>query len=359
MKSLSANLKHHLEGTNLTVCTLWKITREDTQVFGFTDNSRDVVYSGTTYKASTGMTPSAIKTSASFNVDNLEVQSVLDDTSITEADIDAGLWDYAVVEVMLVNYNTLADGHMMRRKGWIGEVKTSRSFFVAELRGLMQTLQQSLGRYYLASCDARLGDTRCTISLGGFTTTGTATLAPASPRMFTDVALVAPATGYYNGGVITWTGGDNLGYKSEIKSSTNLALTATGITNITKAVTPTVTVANTFAAGDTVSFSGVLGMTQINGLSAIILTAVAGSFTIDLNTSAFSTHSGSAGVATRAGTRFVLQQNMVNTIDAGDGYSVVAGCDKTLATCKTKFNNVVNFRGYPYIPGVDKLVSGK
>ena len=34
-------------------------------------------------------------------------------------------------------------------------------------------------------------------------------------------------------------------------------------------------------------------------------------------------------------------------IQVGDSFTVVAGCDKTRDTCKTKFNNVVNFGGMP------------
>ena len=37
----------------------------------------------------------------------------------------------------------------------------------------------------------------------------------------------------------------------------------------------------------------------------------------------------------------------------GDMASVTAGCRKSLATCKGKFANVANFRGYPHIPGAD------
>lgn len=36
-------------------------------------------------------------------------------------------------------------------------------------------------------------------------------------------------------------------------------------------------------------------------------------------------------------------------IQAGDTFSIQAGCDKTLETCKTKFNNVNNFGGFPHI----------
>jgi uncharacterized phage protein (TIGR02218 family) len=41
---------------------------------------------------------------------------------------------------------------------------------------------------------------------------------------------------------------------------------------------------------------------------------------------------------------------------AGDTFSAVRGCDKTLATCRDTFANVVNFRGEPYIPGTDKTL---
>ncbi|MEN6472864.1 MAG: DUF2163 domain-containing protein [Syntrophaceae bacterium] len=34
----------------------------------------------------------------------------------------------------------------------------------------------------------------------------------------------------------------------------------------------------------------------------------------------------------------------------GDTFLIVPGCDKTLSTCETKFDNLDNFGGYPYIP---------
>lgn len=36
-------------------------------------------------------------------------------------------------------------------------------------------------------------------------------------------------------------------------------------------------------------------------------------------------------------------------IVVGDTFTIAAGCDKTFATCKAKFNNVVNFGGFPHI----------
>jgi uncharacterized phage protein (TIGR02218 family) len=37
----------------------------------------------------------------------------------------------------------------------------------------------------------------------------------------------------------------------------------------------------------------------------------------------------------------------------GDTLEVTAGCDRRFATCREKFANAVNFRGFPHIPGSD------
>jgi uncharacterized phage protein (TIGR02218 family) len=54
---------------------------------------------------------------------------------------------------------------------------------------------------------------------------------------------------------------------------------------------------------------------------------------------------------------FNLIEPMWDPIQVGDTFSVYAGCDKTLDTCKTKFNNVVNFQGFTSIPNGDVIFS--
>ena len=39
----------------------------------------------------------------------------------------------------------------------------------------------------------------------------------------------------------------------------------------------------------------------------------------------------------------------------GDGIELRPGCDKTLEVCRDNWNNLVNFRGEPYVPGSDVL----
>ena len=48
-----------------------------------------------------------------------------------------------------------------------------------------------------------------------------------------------------------------------------------------------------------------------------------------------------------------LWQPFAHAIEPGDTFFVTAGCDKQFATCKAKFANGVNFRGFPHMPGND------
>lgn len=278
MKSIGANLLAHMAGELTTLATLWKITRTDGAVFGFTDHDANIAYDGVAYEASSGYTASAIRTSADLAVDNMEAEGMLSSETIADADLIAGLWDHAAFIIMRVNYADLTMGHEIMRAGTIGNVSTGRQHFTAELRGMMQPLQQSVGRVYTPACDAALGDARCGIALGSYTVTGSVTTAT-SGRVFTDTARTE-TDDYFAGGLITWTSGDNDTYQMEVKSST------------------------------------------------------------------------SAGVIT-------LQQTMPNGTTIGDTYSLSAGCDKLLATCRDKFNNVVNFRGFPHVPGPDKVIAGR
>ena len=54
--------------------------------------------------------------------------------------------------------------------------------------------------------------------------------------------------------------------------------------------------------------------------------------------------------------QLVLALPMGKSIQVGDGFKVIAGCDKTRETCRTKFSNILNFRGEPDVPGIDQLL---
>jgi len=48
-----------------------------------------------------------------------------------------------------------------------------------------------------------------------------------------------------------------------------------------------------------------------------------------------------------------LWNAMTGQIEPGDTFTVTAGCDKRFETCREKFGNRLNFRGFPHMPGND------
>jgi uncharacterized phage protein (TIGR02218 family) len=55
--------------------------------------------------------------------------------------------------------------------------------------------------------------------------------------------------------------------------------------------------------------------------------------------------------------RLTLWQAMPEVVAIGDAFTVTAGCDKSFATCRARFANTDNFRGFPQIPGNDFLLA--
>jgi uncharacterized phage protein (TIGR02218 family) len=55
--------------------------------------------------------------------------------------------------------------------------------------------------------------------------------------------------------------------------------------------------------------------------------------------------------------RLTLWQAMPEPIATDDAFTVTAGCDKSFATCRARFANTDNFRGFPQIPGNDFLLA--
>lgn len=64
-----------------------------------------------------------------------------------------------------------------------------------------------------------------------------------------------------------------------------------------------------------------------------------------------SRHSLASGVVT-----IELFEAPVRSIAVNDGFVIRAGCDKQFKTCKAKFSNGVNFRGFPHMPGDDTII---
>ncbi len=58
-------------------------------------------------------------------------------------------------------------------------------------------------------------------------------------------------------------------------------------------------------------------------------------------------------VLSGGGREVELWQEPPAGLQAGDRFRLVSGCDKRAESCRAKFVNFMNFRGFPHIPGED------
>lgn len=280
---VSVALQTHLNSRETTLAWCWKITRRDAVVMGFTNHDRDLTFDSVVYEASTGFLGTEVESQLGMSVDNMDVFGALDSSNITEADITAGWYDNAVIEVYLVNWSDVTQ-RLIMKKGNLGEVRRGETLFQTEVRGISHQLQQIKGRIYGYACDALVGpeDGRCNKSLLGPTFTGSAVVLSTDGSSATVVSgLTAFDSSWFTRGKITFTSGLNNGISREVK-----------------------------------------------------------------------VHNNSSGVVSVS-----LWDPTPLEIIVGDTYSIRAGCDKRWATCKAKFSNQNNFRGFPHIPGSNAITS--
>lgn len=277
MRDVPEALASALAAGVTTLCHGWRIIRRDGLVQGFTDHDRDLVLDGLSFRAGAGISGSESASAQGLGVTGLEISGALSDVSLTEADLAAGRYDGATVDLLLIDWSN-PSVHMRLRRGTIGEVRREGGVFVAELRSPADALNQTRGRVLGALCDADFGDARCGLDAAHPDRRAVTTVAQVEGAL----ALVldgidAYGTGVFNEGRLAFTSGANAGFVTEVKS-----------------------------------------------------------------------HEGS---------RVRLWQRPPEPVMPGDAVSVTMGCDKRFSTCRGRFANAVNFRGFPHMPGNDYVIS--
>jgi uncharacterized phage protein (TIGR02218 family) len=358
MRLISDELAAHLAGEVTTLATCYLVIRTDGVTFAATDHDQDIIFDEVTYLSASGYNASDIASKSDMSVDNLEIVGFLSSPNITEADLLAGVWDFADFEIFYVNWQDLTQGKMIERSGKLGEVTCERGQFTCELRGLMQAYTRSIGRIEGPACTADLGDERCQVDLAPFIRTGTI------------MGVNADGVTLYDPGM------------TELGPSGGIAIT--GISNANPAVVTT-DGAHGFNEGEVVILSDIVGPAALNAVT-VVHNPTTNTFQVFVDTSDTGDYPPyvSGGTATPFGEsgyfdggvmtftsgandglsmeikayvpgQFTLQLPMPYPVAVSDTYSASPGCDKSLATCRDRYDNVVHFRGFPYIPGIDKI----
>lgn len=167
MRELDTGFATHTDQETTTLCTVWKLSRTDGRVLGFTDHDRDIEVSGTIFLAASGMAEGVSDARVGFSSDTGVVQGMLTSDAITAADIVAGVYQDAVLDVYRVNTaNTAEAVHL--RSGRLGAIRQRGTSFEAEWVGHSTVLERSTGRVFSRMCDAEFGDTRCGLTRADF-----------------------------------------------------------------------------------------------------------------------------------------------------------------------------------------------
>lgn len=168
----------------------------------------------------------------------------------------------------------------------------------------------------------------------------------------------------YNGDYIVFKTGNNIGYFATISSS------GAGTLTFSPAATNYIELGDKYDILDSTNTYNFLGTidTVTNNLTfkcndttnPLIFAKATGWFdygSIEILSGENSGYKGEVKTSTKnaSDTTFKLQIPTPFLLSAGDTFLVKTGCDKRLSVCKAKFDNVINFQGFPYIPGTDAV----
>lgn len=281
MREIPAPLAARFAEGVTTLCHGWRVTRRDGTLLGFTDHDRDLDVDGLTFVAASGISGSENVSAQGLAVTGAEVSGALSADALTEADIAAGLYDGAAIDLLLIDWSA-PQAHLLIRRGRLGEVRRQDGAFVCEVRALADGLNEVRGRLFTAQCDADLGDQRCGIDLSHPAHRGEGAVAAVSGALgLAASGLNGFSAGVFTGGRITFVSGASQGFACEVKSHR--------------------------ADGGTIALE--------------------------------------------------LWQAPPAPLALGDAFHVTAGCDRRFETCRDRFANALNFRGFPHIPGNDFVIT--
>lgn len=272
MIPIPPELESHLQGEVTTHCFAWIIRRSDQIVLGFTDHDRTLIIDGVSCEPLSGLNSSEASTQLGLSVAGGEVEGILSSSKISDADIELGRFDDAVIEAYLANWQK-PEQHVVLRRWTAGKITRAGNRFVMELKGVAAAFDAVKGRRIQRNCSAALGDGRCGINLSDPRYFANGTVSRFEGTTLEVVGLSQFADGWFSNGTLTWQSGANAGRTIHCVS-----------------------------------------------------------------------HSGAT---------LQLIDPPILPLSGGERFHITAGCDKSFTTCKAKFSNGINFRGFPHLPGND------
>lgn len=256
MKTIPVALQNHYNSGYTDVASALVFQRKDGQVFAFTSHDRSFtmdctalgIASTPTFNATQGLRITNIVTTSGFNVDNLDLETLDDETLFRRQDVLAGRWADAYFVIFRYRHDvaapTVANDVEVLKAGYVGDITSTNTVVKVELRGIEEKLQHGVGIVSSKRCRAKLGSTtgasRCRKDLTAFTHNLTVT-SVASKRQFT-ASAATQAADYFGEGIVRFTSGLNAGIELKVRSF------AAGVFTLTLPAIYDIAPADTFVA---------------------------------------------------------------------------------------------------------------
>lgn len=185
-----------------------------------TDHVRDVVMGGHTYKTDSGYEFTGVAAESGMSPGMVDLAGIAGLAGLDYDSIVSGVFDNARVYAFATTWRTPVEDEEPLGLCFMGKTTIKDDRYVAQLMMAIDTLNQSTGKSYSASCQKAFGGTEyagCGVALGPITVTGTIT-SVTSGTIFMDSARTEPAD-WFGAGTIAFTSGANAGLKPlEIKN---------------------------------------------------------------------------------------------------------------------------------------------
>ncbi|HEX7709458.1 MAG TPA: DUF2163 domain-containing protein [Sphingomonadaceae bacterium] len=202
------------------VATFWRVFRRDGVALGFTSHDRDLWFGGLVHRAAPGMLPSALRRSSDLQADSAEVQGALTHDAISAADLAAGRFDGARIEIGAVDWETLAAEVLYR--GELGAISQEAGTFSAELLSAKATLEADPIPYTSPTCRAQFCGPGCALSPARFTHEAQVSALDLAANSVSFAGVEVPAN--MLDGHLRWIEGPQAGLTMAVVSAEGLAL---------------------------------------------------------------------------------------------------------------------------------------
>lgn len=174
----------------------------------FCGGNRTLTVGGVEYVAGLGGDTSDMEFMSSIEVANLDIEGPLIGPSITSADLRAGKWDNAKLQLGLANFEHPEYGLIVIQKGWLGKVWEDGSKFRAEFRSMKSAYKAVIVETVTSTCLATLGDARCKKDISSLVVEGVVDTIDTDNVTIHDATRTEPphpsGTSYFIGGKLTW-----------------------------------------------------------------------------------------------------------------------------------------------------------